>query len=348
MKNNKKIFLISNMYPSNKNQQFGSFVKSVFDNLNQDKDINISLIKISYSHIKIEKFFKYLIFYSKIFINLILYKDAVFYFHFVSHSALPLLFFSKRKKIILNFHGSDLNKTFLSFVVKSALKKANLVIVPSVYFKSRVNDFYYHPNIFVSPSSGIPENFFNKKKYILNPNFKIGYVGRTIYEKGFDIVVGFYEGVLKKNELASFQVVGGQLSEYQYYSISNNLNNYQNIDWYGSVKRNNLYHYYKGFDLLIFPSRYKESLGLVVLEAMANMCIVIMTPQESYKEILKGNEAVFFPKNNDIVSFLETFSEIKKISNKDMQIKLENSYLTSLKYRNSIVKKKLLSEIKKV
>ena len=66
MKKDKNIFLISNMYPSSKNQQFGSFVKSVFDNLEEDEEININLIKITYSNFKIQKFFKYLIFYLKI------------------------------------------------------------------------------------------------------------------------------------------------------------------------------------------------------------------------------------------------------------------------------------------
>lgn len=348
MKKDKNIFLISNMYPSSKNQQFGSFVKSVFDNLEEDEEINVNLIKITYSNFKIQKFFKYLIFYLKIGVSLILNKDAIFYFHFVSHSALPLLFFSKKRKIILNFHGSDLKKSFLLFFVKSVLKKANLVIVPSVYFKNKVNDFYYHPNIFVSPSSGVPDNFFNKRICDLQSKINFGYVGRTIIGKGFDVVVGLYEAVLEDNELASLQVVGGHLSETEYNNINLKFKEYHNINWEFSVERNKLYHYYKDFNILIFPSRFQESLGLVVLEAMANMCIVIMSPQDSYKEILNGSEAVFFTNSNNVKSFLETFNKIKKISNIDMQEKLNNSYLTSSKFRNSFVKKQLISAIKKV
>ena len=232
--------------------------------------------------------------------------------------------------------------------MKSALKKANLVIVPSVYFKNKVNDFYYHPNIFVSPSSGVPDNFFNKRICDLQSNINFGYVGRTIIGKGFDVVVGLYEAVLEDNELASLQVVGGHLSKTEYNNINLKFKEYHNINWESSVERNKLYHYYKDFNILIFPSRFQESLGLVVLEAMANMCIVIMSPQDSYKEILNGSEAVFFTNSNNIKSFLETFNKIKKISNINMQEKLNNSYLTSSKFRNSVVKKQLISAIKKV
>ena len=85
-----------------------------------------------------------------------------------------------KKRLVLNFHGDDLiprsslTKRFHFFVVK-ILKKTDLVVLPSLYFKNvLLNKFDFNTDkIFVSPSAGINTDYFNQNDKIFDYKFKM-------------------------------------------------------------------------------------------------------------------------------------------------------------------------------
>src|SRR5690606_28251640 len=110
---------------------------------------------------------------------------------------IPVLFFLilLRKPIVINLHGSDLtiikNSTLLTFLCKPILRKVNVVVVPTSYFKDLVKkhfSFIKDDKIVISPSGGINKKVFYKKERAEKINASqiiLGFVSRFIEEKGW-------------------------------------------------------------------------------------------------------------------------------------------------------------------
>lgn len=351
MSGKSKLFIITNMYPSKTHPQYGSFIlaiRKIFDKTN----FEVKLISLDFTNSGFYKFLKYLIFNLKICHALFFNYRSVFYFHYPTHTTLPLLFFKKgKRKIIINFHGSDFFlKGILSEILKKNIHKTNKIIVPSKFFEPLVKKKYSYKNeIITIPTAGVPKSFFfngrirNKLVIKSNKPISLGFVGRITEKKGFDIVIEVFK-YLKKNQMNYNLIVIGQKQEINWKSRFNNDPFLNQITWVGEVERNLLCKYYSEIDFLLFPSRYRESLGLVVLEAMACDCIVLMSEQESLNGILTGKESV-----KQLPLKAKSFcEEIIKISQLKTEILIEEilqSRKTAQEFSEEIISKKYLKEI---
>ena len=139
-------------------------------------------------------------------------------------------------------------------------------------------------------------------------------------------------------------IVVGQKPDLSWVLKFNTVHNFNSITWVGEVERNLLNKYYSEIDILLFPSRYRESLGLVVLEAMACDCIVLMSEQESFNEILTGNESVKqLPLNAE--SFCDEIIKISQVKKEFLIKEILQSRNTAQMFSEQIISKKYLEEI---
>lgn len=272
----KRVFLISNMYPSSKNVRYGIFVKN-FENAIQ-KDFVVKKIVITKKNGTIDKAMAYFILYFKILLLITKAKRKdIIYVHFPLHvaPALMLLMLIK-KKIILNFHGSDLIfetrlKKFLSIFLILLLKKSNTV-VPSVYFKERlINDFNVNiSKVFVYPSGGINGKIFFKLERVKDKFFTIGYISNFIKEKGWLLLLEAVKTIERQKLIENLRIImiGDGPDKNDIENMVSTLKTKVTI--ISNVEQKNLVNYYNQFDVFVFPTyREAESLGLVGLEAMA-------------------------------------------------------------------------------
>ena len=345
MKN--KIILISNMYPSVSNPRYGSFVKSIHDCLKDQRGFDLKLISITYKKSKFIKLFSYAYFYYSIYLNLLFNPKALFYFHFVSHSTLPILFLKKgRRRYIFNFHGSDLYQVgILNFILTESMKKANVIISPSEYFADEIKNKFANLNcIRVIPTAGIPKQYFDKKgrNNLLTSTQKInlGFIGRVSEKKGIDIVFKVYEELQKKYCECKLIIAGNKLAENELTNYNSSID-FKKIVWIDNLGREDLHVIYDEIDILLVPSRYKESLGLVVLEGMSKNCIVLMSQQKSFKKILHGTEAVSSLENSSN-RFVEEINMLKSLSKEKLSEKLNSSRITAQQYSEKNICKKYL------
>lgn len=360
MQNCVKIFLVSNMYPSAENPSYGIFVKNSEDILQKGNFIISSkaVIKGRGKNI-IEKFKKYIVFYWEIFYFGLKADYDLIYVHYISHTAIPLIFlqlFSK-KKLAVNVHGSDVipAKFFhrpLFYFSKNICRQANLVVTPSGYFKNVVMEKYRVPSekIFVYPSGGIDMNFFKPHNRSENSGkFYVGYVSRITKNKGWDVYLKALHHIKKNNSEINFQgIVIGDGDERKFFlEMLHELSMQNEISYFGAVAQKDLPDFYNKMDVFIFPSsRLAESLGLVGLEAMSCGIPVIGAKQGGCMEYVTDSENGFLFEVGNYKSLAEKIINYYKLSQEEKNKLKENARKTVLNFETEKVSQNLFEKLK--
>jgi glycosyltransferase involved in cell wall biosynthesis len=354
-----KIFLISNMFPSNEDKTYGVFVKNFCDGFANFGNFSFvyAVIKGRHKHWLL-KLFKYIKFYVEIILKGILSKYDIIYVHYISHSSLPLLFLQifKKKKVILNVHGDDilvrslLTKFFLPFV-KLILKKSDLIIVPSAFFEKLliVNFNIANSKIFISASGGVDTNLFsvlpNRAKIKL-PNITIGYVSRIDNGKGWRLFLTLVERIVKDgayNVKAIIAGSGSESAELNKEITRLKLSNY--ISYKGAVLYTDLPKLFGQFDVFVFPSELPESLGLVGIEAMSCGVPVLGSDFAGIKTFVKSEYNGMLFKVGSVNSLYENFEKLMSL---DLATLSQNARKTAKMYDSSKVYNELIMKIKQL
>ena len=362
MQNMKRILLVSNMYPSKKYPHYGVFVRNT-EKLLLKNGKKLKKIVLKKTDNQVIKVFFYFWFYVKIVLSGTFGNYDYIYGHFASHISMPLLIIKKikkRRKIVLNVHGNDIVADSLKDFKnqkksKKILKKVDIVVAPSLYFKSILQNEYNIENnkIVVYPSSGVDKNIFfplnqnfARKKIGLNSQCKyIGYVGRIETNKGWDIFLKAAKIIIESYDSPiKFIVVGDGDEKDSFNELVRELSITEHIIYYSMMDQDKLRLLYNSLDIFCFPTyRKSESLGLVGLEAMA--CKTIVVASKNYGPtsyiIHKKNGFFFDPQNTD--DLVNAVLNIFKLSNEDKEEIKKNAYSTADKYEMNNIKNILLS-----
>ncbi|SHJ92827.1 Glycosyltransferase involved in cell wall bisynthesis [Anaerobranca californiensis DSM 14826] len=343
--NNKRIFLISNMYPSEDNPYFGVFVKNTEDLLAEHSYITTQKAVINRTNLTLgEKIKNYLAFYFNIiYLGLKVEDYDIIYAHFITHSSIPLisLKFFVNKPLIINTHGSDVLvkgklAKILSFFSSIIVKLADLIVVPSDYFKEIVSKKFNvsEEKIIVFPSGGIDCTIFFPDKGEKNENYVLGFVSRIEKGKGWDIFIDIIQKFNYKYPHISIEgiIIGDGKDGNKCLQKIDNLNLTSKIKFLGGLPPKKLKEYYNKFDILIFPTRLEESLGLVGLEAMACKTPVIASNIGGIRTYIKDNVNGFLVDVDDIDGFIETIYKYLNLTEKEKEKICDNAYQTSLMY----------------
>lgn len=350
-----KIFLISNMFPSKKDQLFGVFVKNFKFELERQKVIfsEESLIK-GRSISLVKKTGKYILHYLSIIKNFIFGSYDIIYIHYLAHHIpiLLLLLPFKRKKWVINTHGNDVlsieKNSLLKKIADVLLKKIDLIIVPSSYFEKVLLDNYHFlekEDIFISPSGGIDTTIFHPKENtkVFKEKIHLGFVSRFIKEKGWKT---FLEALvlLKNNNISFSATIAGKGPDEEEIKKFIRNNNLTEINFLGFVEQRSLADLYSQFDLYIFPT-LSDSLGLTGLEAMACGTPVVSTNSTGPSTYIQSeiNGYLFEPKNSTMLfEKIKTFYFLKE---NEKSIIMKNAYNTSNAYDKVNVSSNLIKKL---
>ncbi|MCC3671233.1 glycosyltransferase family 4 protein [Terrisporobacter mayombei] len=317
------MLMISNLYPSENHQYYGTFVKNFYD-ISQNY-FDVDKVVLCKTNSKIEKLISYLNFYFKIIFNILTKNYDIVYVHYISHVSLPLLFCKKLKKfnLYINVHGSDVvpsnkvGKKLLPYTYK-ILKQAERIIVPSSYYEKLVEEEFCidKQNIRVYASGGINDKVFfersQKEKEIILKEFDlekdkkyIGFASRIDTDKGWEIFVDAINIIKKETPkyLDEYRfIIVGEGKDYN--KMLEMINEYEienYIKLINLLPQEQLSEFYSILDWFIFPSyRKAESLGLVGIEAMACGTPIIASNMAGPTTYVKDeiNGFLFEPKNS--------------------------------------------------
>ena len=362
----KSILLVSNMYPSDKYKYYGSFVKNTEEVLIKNGYI-VDRVVMTKQTEKLAKLFSYIYLYCGTILKGIFNNYDYIYVHFVSHSTLGAYIVKKTSrdiKLILNAHGNDViadSKLDEKNIRKSKkyINNADLVVVPSNYFKEVVTSNYDIDDnkVFVYPSGGVDTNKFkvqdkneSKKEAGLSNKYNyIGYISRIEKDKGYDIFLKAIKDLVdrKKVDNYKFLVVGAGLEEDKFNNLVKDLEIRDYLEIRNMVSQDELVNIYNSLDMFVFPTyRKSESLGLVGLEAMACEVIVLASKNYGPTDYVVDNKNGIFFKPKDYRDLANKILDAKKMNNEEIKKMKKKARETAVKYDSKNTKELILSVFK--
>lgn len=351
-----QIFLISNMFPSDKDHLFGVFVKNFKNEMEkQGVEFTRAVLIHGKSYSKPKKFFRYSRHFFRVIGNFFGGGYDLFYVHYLTHHipVLLLLLPFKRKPWIVNVHGSDINgliqKKYLRFLGGIILRRLDLLVVPTSDFQDMVLQhfpFMKKSQLAVSPSGGVDESRFFPLEGEENETLTLGFVSRLTEEKGWKT---FMDALIRlKAEAFPFKaIVGGKGPDEGHikaYITQNNLEEY--VVFKGFIPQEELYKTYNELDVYVFPT-FRDSLGLTGLEAMSCGIPVIASRIEGGPTTYVDhgvNGFLFAPKDSlALASAIKNYALMNKKQKREFT---EHALKTARHYQRGNVAKALMDNLK--
>lgn len=344
-----KILLVSNMYPSDENPQYGVFVKNSEEIL-KNNNIEVDKVVATKKTGKFAKVVSYFVLYIKSMIKSLNSEYDYVYIHYVSHSSLGVLIAKLIKpsiNIIANAHGSDIipeNRKQEKFggIRNKILMISKKIIVPSNYYRELIsNEFNIEKEkIYIFPSGGIDNDIFKpiinkdniKKDMNLDNNYKyIGFVGRLDYGKGWDVLLESINLIKNEETIKEYKFifVGNGKEEEKF---KNKIEEYKlkdKIITINFLEHSKLTYLYNSLDVFCFPTlRRGESLGLVGLEALACGIPIIASNFAGPKDYVEDEKnGYLFEKGNaqDLSRKIIKFISMEENEKQEMSLNAFNS-----------------------
>jgi len=179
-------------------------------------------------------------------------------------------------------------------------RRADAVIVCSYYMRGHVADIFdiderriaVIPNG-IDPSELQPAGDLRALRLeFAEPHEKLVlFVGRLVYEKGFQLALEALPGVIDQVENVRFLVAGSGTHEDELKAQAQRLGLSEYGSFLGWIGDDVLHSLYRIADLCVVPSIY-EPFGLVALEAMASGCPCIVADTGGLREVVPVGERV--------------------------------------------------------
>lgn len=274
------ILVVSNMYPSDEDPVYGTFVKEFTESIKLlNADGKTTLVAIfGRDKSKLKKIYKYLKFYISVFFQLLFKNYDIVYVHTITFPILPIraVSYVKSLPLVFNIHGTDLLGNaritkILRKIARPLLYKSLSIISPSNYFKTEILKFlpgYPQNKIYVSPSGGVNTDLFCPYKYF-HEHFTIGFVSRIDNGKGWNLYIEAFSKLQRKYPEIKGIIAGRGAQSGKMLDMLNELDLTENIKYVGPIPHDKLPHIFNQCDLFIFPTTTTESLGLVGIEALS-------------------------------------------------------------------------------
>jgi glycogen(starch) synthase len=178
--------------------------------------------------------------------------------------------------------------------------RADAVVVCSHYMRGHVADIFDidERRIAVIPN-GIDSGELRpvgdlkalRKEFAAPHERLVLFVGRLVYEKGFQLALDALPGVLRQVPNVRFLVAGSGTHEAELKAQAQRLGLSERGSFLGWIGDDALHSLYRIADLCVVPSIY-EPFGLVALEAMASGCPCIVADTGGLREVVPVGERV--------------------------------------------------------
>ena len=214
------------------------------------------------------------------------------------------------------------------------------VIVNSNYMKNELQRLFGLPfeKINVVPNgvnitnySGIERDYDFRRKYAMDNEKIILFMGRLVYEKGVQYLIGAMPKILEHYHDAKLVIAGqgGMINELKQEVYNLGLGN--KVCFAGYLNGKDVGKMYKAADIAVFPSTY-EPFGIVALEAMLAEIPVVVSDIGGLNEIVNHKETgmkTYCGNSNSIAdSIIELLFDHQLAANmvKKAKIKVRNEY----------------------
>lgn len=318
----KHILLINNAYPSPQVPNSGTYVASIKETL-ESAGFQVDILVLSPSGYKLKDKIKD---YTALYLRLLTISLKRYDILYINHYTFLLPLFIRipflKKQIIFHWHGEELvHKSFLFKNIRQLMKKTfknnHIHISPSHYYRSIVARQLHIPpkKILISPSGGINTELFSpQKQKQKKQTLHIGFPSSLTKHKGVEylfqlIQIGAELQKRLKKEIYIHYINYGDAGDYW----KNAFYEYPiNLICHSPYPQKEMNKFYENLDICLMFSK-RESLGLVVLEAMACGVPVIARNTTSMPELIQpGISGELVSYEPDIREILDKIEQISK------------------------------------
>jgi glycosyltransferase involved in cell wall biosynthesis len=216
-----------------------------------------------------------------------------------------------RRKIFAHIHGGDYgffyqnSKPFFQKVLKKSLQKVTKFVVVTEHSKQQLLLIHTFANIEIV-SNTIAAHSLIKNNFNQSQPLKIVYLSYVTSMKGADVFLSIAEQAFKQNKNWQFEVYGAM--DPQFLSVFNRQSSLlNNLKYLGELQKNK-FEVLQNHDVLIFPSKFNEAQGIVLLEAMSVGLTVLTHGIAGMKDTVIDGRNGFLSQTNsagDYFNFLE-------------------------------------------
>ncbi|WP_234978355.1 glycosyltransferase family 4 protein [Bacillus tuaregi] len=314
----KKILVITNMYPTSKYKSFGIFVKNQVDALKK-RDLSIDVVAVTNPRSgKANVAKKYSAWLLHTIFRLLTKGKTydVVHAHYVFPSGFLGLLFKKLcgTRLIVTAHGGDIDKMAkksrrLHNLTRTILQNADHVIaVGQDLYQQITTDFQVKPHKLSIINMGVNRQIFRPQEKAaarescgLPRDQKVAlFVGNLLEQKGLMELVDSMNQIKASHESILLYIIGAEKDpgfkrRLDEKIAANDLQSY--ITFLGTKEQSEIATWMSAADCLVLPSHI-EGFGLVALEAMACGTPVIGTNVGGLKTLLQDGAGVMIPVKN--------------------------------------------------
>ena len=369
----KKILIITSLYPNKVNSVRGIFVKKQVEKLKQKNEITVFATEISKTNsyeVYIEdnvEVHQTQYCFPKFIISLVYYHIAIRanlkkliktfqpdIIHIHDYKHIPELFvLSKlidfnRNNVILTLHNDKqiaekhFTHLFYKLMLKFTLKQFPKIIVVSEKVKNLISRYCNDTNKIRVIGNGVEINFPKIKKENFKdflPHSKNAYqiitVGNLVYTKGFDLLIKAVTNLNKTGYNIELSIVGGGIEKDNLLNLINSNKMEDKIHILGVIDHNIVMNLYSSYDAFVLPS-WSETFGIVYLEAMLNKLPVIGVKGEGIDGIIIDGINGFLVERKNVNELEEKIKIVIKSHNIDQ--------ITDSGY-NEVIKNHLINNV---
>ncbi|NYE03624.1 glycosyltransferase involved in cell wall biosynthesis [Bacillus niacini] len=310
----KRVLVISNMYPSENSPTFGIFVKNQVEALMKE-GIQVDVLAITNTSTKKQAVIsKYLIWFLKGLLFLFKgYQYQTVHAHYVFPSGLIGLIykFVWKSKLVVTAHGGDLDKMakknqLIQRITTMILHKADSVIAVGQRLYQEIQDNYQvEPKKLLLLSMGVNRTLFRniavketmKTKLELNKNNPvILFVGNITRDKGLIELIQAFSNVKKQIFQAELHIIGSAKNKPFVEELTTIIkkDSLEGIIFHEPKPQYEVAEWMNAADVFVLPS-YIEGFGLVALEAMACGTPVVASNVGGLSYLLNNSSGVLVP-----------------------------------------------------
>ena len=121
----------------------------------------------------------------------------------------------------------------------------------------------------------------------LELNFKIGFVGRLVCEKGVDLLLNAFAIAQKQIPQLQLDIIGDGPEYNNLLKLCKKLGIEHNVTFYGYLELEKLDSQLNAIDLQVVPSTWHETFGLIIIEAMRRGTPVLATKMGGMTELIE-------------------------------------------------------------
>lgn len=231
-------------------------------------------------------------------------RPDIIHAHFLNYGVISVkLAKEKNIPLVITEHSSYLNTDKHSRKIIKRVDKAysgsDAIISVSDSLNRIIKDKLGYDSIVINNIAGVKIDISEKVKHPVREGFSFATAGNLIKGKGFDILIDAFVEVVKKYPNTSLTIYGdGPLRKRLIDQVkSKNLDN--NIDFYGSYKKDEIDVLFCSADAFVLASR-AETFGVVYIEAMSSGLPVIATKCGGPEDFINNKNGYLVDKEDSV------------------------------------------------